>query len=108
MHGEHSVVLEDFPRLREILESRKWVNTVTSLVMPSQNLVKEFYSNLEKYLLDAQHSNQFIAFSMGKRISFAPFTIQGLLGMPLVHDAIYNAEYAPDLNLVGRELTSQA
>ncbi|XP_062088666.1 uncharacterized protein LOC133795226 [Humulus lupulus] len=108
LHVENSVVLEDFPRLLALLESRHWVNIVSGLVMPSQNLVREFYSNIEKSLLDAQHPNRFTIFCRGKRICFAPSTIRALLNIPLVTDAIYNAEYAPDLNLVGRELTGQS
>ncbi|XP_062080202.1 uncharacterized protein LOC133784955 [Humulus lupulus] len=108
LHVETSVVLEDFPRLLALLESRHWVNTVSGLVMPSQNLVREFYSNIEKSLLDAQHPNRFTIFCRGKRVSFAPSTIRALLNIPLVTDAIYNAEYAPDLNQVGRELTGQS
>ncbi|XP_062080433.1 uncharacterized protein LOC133785195 [Humulus lupulus] len=79
---EYSVVLEDFPDLVELLQSRHWVNTVSKLVSPHPILIREFYANLDRSVLDGQNDDCLTAFVRGSRVKFAPSTIARALKIP--------------------------
>ncbi|XP_062103001.1 uncharacterized protein LOC133813994 [Humulus lupulus] len=84
LNVESNVVLDDFPRFKESMLSRGWINSVSNLLMPSQNLVREIYSNIDKHILESSNPNQF---------------------KPVVKSPVFCSDYSPDLHLVAAELT---
>ena len=107
LHIELNVVIKDFPVIHSILQTRQWENSLVNHPMPSQNLVREFYANMDHSLLDLSSPNKFTVFCRGQRVHFAPSVIRQVLCLPLVKDPVFNADYHPDLSVVGRELTGQ-
>ncbi|XP_062119346.1 uncharacterized protein LOC133833104 [Humulus lupulus] len=104
---EYTVVLEDFPELVELLQSRQWVNTVSKLVSPHPILIREFYANLDKSVIDGKNEDCLTAFVQGSRIKFAPSTISRALKVPKVLKPEYNKSYRPDQSTMGHVLTGQ-
>ncbi|XP_062113309.1 uncharacterized protein LOC133824442 [Humulus lupulus] len=105
LNVESNVVLDDFPRFKESMVSRGWVNSVSNLIMPSQNLVREIYSNIDKHLLESSNPNQFKVFFRGKWFRFSPYTIAKVLNLPVVNSPVFCSDFSTDLNLVAAELT---
>ncbi|XP_062103222.1 uncharacterized protein LOC133814249 [Humulus lupulus] len=104
---EYLVVLEDFPELVDLLQSRQWVNTVSKLVSPHPILIREFYENLDKSVVDGKNEDCLTAFVRGSRIKFAPSTISRALKIPKVLKPAYNKSYRPDQSTMGHVLTGQ-
>ncbi|XP_062081410.1 uncharacterized protein LOC133786225 [Humulus lupulus] len=104
---EYTVVLEDFPELVELLQSRQWVNTVSKLVSPHPSLIREFYANLDKSVIDGKNEDCLTAFVRGNCIKFAPSTISRALKVPKVLKPEYNKSYRPDQSTMGHVLTGQ-
>ncbi|XP_062075999.1 uncharacterized protein LOC133780141 [Humulus lupulus] len=104
---EYLVVLEDFPELVALLQNRQWVNTVSKLMSPHPILVREFYANLDKSVVDGKNENCLTAFVRGCRIKFAPSTISRALKIPKVLKPAYNKSYRPDQSTMGHVLTGQ-
>ncbi|XP_062100985.1 extensin-like [Humulus lupulus] len=98
---EYTVVLEDFPELVELLQSRHWVNTVSKLVSPHPILIREFYANLDRSVVDGKNEDCLTAFVRGSRIKFAPSTISRALKVPKVLKPEYNKSYCPDQSTMG-------
>ncbi|XP_062085249.1 uncharacterized protein LOC133791340 [Humulus lupulus] len=105
LNVESNVVLDDFPRFKESMLSRGWINSVSNLLMPSQNLVREIYSNIDKHILESSNPNQFKVFCRGKWFRFSPSTIAKVLNLPVVKSPVFCSDYSPDLHLVAAELT---
>ncbi|XP_062093592.1 proline-rich receptor-like protein kinase PERK8 [Humulus lupulus] len=87
---EYSVVLEDFLDLVALLQSRHWVNSVSKLVSPHPILIREFYANLDRSVLDGKNEDCLTAFVRGSRIKCAPSTIARALKVPKVLKPAYN------------------
>ncbi|XP_062088898.1 uncharacterized protein LOC133795462 [Humulus lupulus] len=98
---EYLVVLEDFPELVDLLQSRQWVNTVSKLVSPHLILIREFYANLDKSAVDGKNENCLTAFVRGSRIKYAPSTISRALKIPKVLKPAYTKSYRPDQSTMG-------
>lgn len=104
---ELNVVLKDFPDIHYVVQTRKWEQSLVHNPMPSQNLVQEFYANMDNSLVDISHPNKFTVFCRGQRVYFAPSVICQVLGLPLVKNPVFNDEFHPDLSVLGKELTGQ-
>ncbi|XP_062080972.1 flocculation protein FLO11-like [Humulus lupulus] len=87
--------------------SRQWVNTVSKLVSPHPILIREFYANLDKSIVDGKNEDFLTAFVRGSRIKFAPSTISRALKIPKVLKPAYNKSYRPDQSTMGHVLTGQ-
>ncbi|XP_062111245.1 protein transport protein SEC31-like [Humulus lupulus] len=85
--------------------SRHWVNTVSKLVSPHPILIREFYANLDRSVLDGKNEDCLTAFVRGSRIKFAPSTIAHALKVPKVLKPAYNKSYSPDQSTMGQVLT---
>ncbi|XP_062080963.1 uncharacterized protein LOC133785762 [Humulus lupulus] len=105
---EHSIVLEDFPDLVALLKSRRWVHTVSKLVSPRPILIREFYSNLDKSVLDGENEDCLTAFVKGSRIKFSPSPIARVLKVPKVLKPTYDKSYSPAQTTMGQVLTGQS
>ena len=104
---ELNVHIQDFPNVLDSLKSRQWLSTLSDNPLPCQNLVREFYANMESSLVDVNHPNRFSVFCRGCRVPFAPSVIRTILNLPLVKSPEFNETYQPDLATIGKELTGQ-
>lgn len=75
--------------------------------MLSQNFVREFYTKIENFLVDINHPSKFTVFYRDHRVPFAPSILRKILGLLLVPNREYNAEYLPNYTTMGRELIGQ-
>ncbi|XP_062104469.1 uncharacterized protein LOC133815676 [Humulus lupulus] len=105
LNVESHVVLDDFPRFKKSMLSRGWINSVSNLLMPSQILVREIYSNIDKHILESSNPNQFKVFCRGKWFRFSPSTIAKVLNFPVVKSPVFCSDFSSDLNLVAAKLT---
>lgn len=105
---EFEVTISDFLDLVDLLKSRHWSRTVSKLESPHPTLIREFYANLDKTILDSKAENCLKAFVRGRRISFSPSTIARALKVPKILNPEYSKAYSPDSLLMGKTLSGQS
>ncbi|KAM6559158.1 hypothetical protein CsatA_028397 [Cannabis sativa] len=102
---EYRVKLKHFPRIKELIESRGWSLSVTHLQPPNENLVREFYANLDESILNRKSQFLYLAYIRGNRFRFAPSTISCVLKIKTITHPTFNDEYKPEFKVVGAEIT---
>ena len=105
--SETQVHLPDFPDLVVLLKTRHWSRTVTHLQSPHPTLIREFYANLDKSILDRKADNCLTAYIRGCHFPFAPSTIARVLKIPKILNPDYSKAFSPDMVLLGKTLTGQ-
>ncbi|XP_062087169.1 uncharacterized protein LOC133793966 [Humulus lupulus] len=104
LNVESNVVLSDFPELHKLMLSRGWIHTISNMLMPSQKLVREVYSNIDKHLLESSHPNKFKVYCRGKWFCCSPSAIAKALKILVVQNPVFGPDFSPNLNIVAAEL----
>uniref|UniRef100_A0A803PTB7 Reverse transcriptase domain-containing protein n=1 Tax=Cannabis sativa TaxID=3483 RepID=A0A803PTB7_CANSA len=101
------VMLDYFPDMYDFLKIRKWVHTISKLSAPHPILVREFYANLDRTVIDEGHPGCVSAFVRGNRIPFGPSTIACILKVEFVRNPTYGKQFNPYQTMMGRVLTGR-
>ncbi|XP_030505343.2 uncharacterized protein LOC115720330 [Cannabis sativa] len=102
---EYRMKFKYFPRIKELIEKRGWSLSVTHLQPPNENLVREFYANLDESILNRKSQFLYLAYIRGNRFRFAPSTISCVLKIKTITHPTFNDEYKPEFKDVGAEIT---
>uniref|UniRef100_A0A803QFZ9 Uncharacterized protein n=1 Tax=Cannabis sativa TaxID=3483 RepID=A0A803QFZ9_CANSA len=105
---EYCVKLKYFPKIRELIEQRVCSLSVTHLQPPNENLVREFYANLDDNILNKKSKFLYLAYIWGNRFRFSPSTIGCVKKIKTIPHPIFYDDYKPSFKEIGSEITSNS
>ncbi|XP_062075044.1 uncharacterized protein LOC133779054 [Humulus lupulus] len=92
---EYNVVIDDFPLHKALIESRGWLNTVTNLTTPCPTLVREFYANNYKRIINENSALKYRAYIRGKRFPFSSSIMFRVLSVRKELSPDFNPKFTP-------------